>query len=268
MPSVIDLTGQRFGRLLVIKRHFCKSGKGSSWVCQCECGGTKIVRAAQLKQGYTKSCGCLSRDWPAQKWRTKHPLYNIWHQMKWRCLEPTAPNYSDYGGRGITLFAPWQTFENFISGIESEIGGRPSLKHSIHRIRNHGDYEPGNIKWATSKEHHAPGNTRARALGLIRGDSIVVDGTNLREACRRAGVSYSSVGGRIRRKGCSPREAIAHFEYLRTLGIKTPKWHKVNGLTLPQACLRAGVKPSAVHGRMHRRGETPVQAIEYLKSKK
>lgn len=66
MRPLIDLTGQRFGRLLVIKRVFNQK-KGTYWLCQCDCGNYKEVYGGDLKNGRTKSCGCLRKEILSEK---------------------------------------------------------------------------------------------------------------------------------------------------------------------------------------------------------
>lgn len=81
-----------------------------------------------------------------------HPLYRLWAGVKRRCTDPKAQNYPWYGGRGITMHDPWLTdAEAFITYVEEHLGPRPPGK-SIDRIDNDGNYEPGNLRWATMSE--------------------------------------------------------------------------------------------------------------------
>jgi hypothetical protein len=83
--------------------------------------------------------------------RKHHRLeYNSWVQMKYRCLSPKSKAWPDYGGRGIAVCRRWvESFDDFLA----DMGTRPSPKHTIHRINNDGNYEPGNCCWATALEH-------------------------------------------------------------------------------------------------------------------
>jgi hypothetical protein len=269
---LINLIGQRFGRLIVRKRSPGPPAGKVYWVCDCDCGGMTVVPTHMLKSGATKSCGCLhdeeSRERlrirhlshfnPAIGWHGKHPLHGIWASMIQRCSDPNKDNYKHYGGRGITVCERWKKFEFFAADIEATIGPRPSLKHSIHRIRNHAGYEPMNVKWATQKEQTAPGNKRQPPLGIVTKTSIAVDGTNLKEACRRAGLSgfYSGILKRIRCKGDTPQKAMAYFE------------QRPETISLAEACRQAGVSYKSVWFRMKKRGESREPAIAYYEEKR
>jgi len=76
--------------------------------------------------------------------------FNTWVAMKYRCSSPKSDSWHNYGGRGITVCRRWaESFDNFFA----DMGSKPSPKHSIHRINNNGNYDPGNCQWATALEH-------------------------------------------------------------------------------------------------------------------
>lgn len=163
-----DLAGQTFGRLTVQGRVGVDShGRNSIWLCRCECGTEVRARADHLRSGRMRSCGCLRVE-VTQRTKTKHgharqneprhPLYHTWAHMVERCHDPRRAGYQWYGARGIKVCERWRRdFTAFLA----DMGPRPSPKHSLDRINNDGDYEPGNVRWATAKEQRA--NQRAPA---------------------------------------------------------------------------------------------------------
>jgi hypothetical protein len=143
---LVDMTGQSFGRLTVIGRAE-NAGKRTRWLCRCECGGEKPFQRGDLLFGRAVSCGCYRNAV-----HTKHGLchtseYSIWAGMNDRCSNPNNNAWKYYGGRGIKVCDRWRaSFEAFFA----DIGPRPTSKHSIDRINNDGNYEPGNVRWATA----------------------------------------------------------------------------------------------------------------------
>lgn len=153
-----DLTGHRFGRLTVICRAENK-GTATQWLCVCDCGTRRPFRATNLQKGHTQSCGCLHRERAgiAGRFSKKHghhingkpsPEYIVWTAMKARCTYSNHISFKYYGGRGIKVCARWlDNFSNFLA----DMGARPAGS-SLDRINPDGDYEPGNCRWATSRE--------------------------------------------------------------------------------------------------------------------
>lgn len=147
-PPVIDMTGQRFSRLVVVRqsplwRHGC-----AQWECLCDCGERVTVNGHTLRNGNTRSCGCLMRT-HGESGPDRSPEYATWKGIKRRCSAPRCKDYKDYGGRGIRVCDRWlNSFENFLA----DMGRKPSPKHSIDRADNDGNYEPGNCRWATPSE--------------------------------------------------------------------------------------------------------------------
>ena len=121
MSRLIDLTGNRYGRLTVLKRSENRvSANGRQhrcWLCRCDCGNEVIVNGEYLKSGDTKSCGCLMVYNGARNPNYRHGasveqqsrLYKIWCNMKQRCNNPLNPYYEKYGGRGIGVCDEWQS---------------------------------------------------------------------------------------------------------------------------------------------------------------
>lgn len=156
--TAIDLTGQRFGRLLALSRTANTTTGLTAWLCRCDCGSDRVVPTTYLRTGDTRSCGCLPRELYGLNGKlssTTHGqasnptlTYNSWNAMKQRCLNPKAPNYHKYGALGITVDPMWVTsFEAFFK----HMGERPPGT-SLDRIDSTGNYEPGNCRWATPME--------------------------------------------------------------------------------------------------------------------
>lgn len=152
MPRLIDLTGQRFGRLTVIERTGTINGH-AAWRCQCDCGNLCVKNSYNLKSGRTHSCGCEQKEALAKR-STKHgesgtKLNRTWRGMKDRCSNPRHKNYSRYGGRGITVCDEWlHDFAVFRDWAMSH-GYAEGL--SIDRIDNDKGYSPDNCRWADAK---------------------------------------------------------------------------------------------------------------------
>lgn len=179
MPR-IELVGERFGRLTVKAYSHTVDGR-CYWVCQCDCGGAAYCTTNKLTSGRARSCGCLRSELSAARTRarTKHGHsrdhevtgeYRSWTCMKSRCLHPSNPKFSIYGGRGVTVCARWMhSFENFLT----DMGPKPTRKHTIDRIDPHGNYEPANCRWATPLEqrHNRRGHKGAEVTGAIYPES-------------------------------------------------------------------------------------------------
>jgi hypothetical protein len=150
----LDLMGKRFGRLTVRER-----ARGR-WICKCDCGELKLVRGGDLRVGKVTSCGCgRVKHGHARHVGERSPEYQAWENMKQRCYNPNTTRYDDWGGRGIRVCDRWLKFENFLA----DMGLRPSAGHSIDRIDNDGNYEPGNCRWATRSQQQR--NRRDNVIG-------------------------------------------------------------------------------------------------------
>ncbi len=149
----IDLTGKTFGRLTVLRYAHHRSGK-RYWDVKCACGKELTARGTSLTTGQRKTCGCaVSDSLKARNHRHGHagmPTYLTWNGMIQRCTNPKHRRYADYGGRGIKVHPPWRIFDNFLR----DVGERPDGK-TLDRIDVNGNYEPGNVRWATIKEQNA-----------------------------------------------------------------------------------------------------------------
>jgi hypothetical protein len=155
--------GDRFGLLVALsidKPAYDRRGYPvKRWLCQCDCGVKSVVRATALKSGNTESCGCQSSRATMAHRTTIHghtaqgktsPEFRAWCKINERCHDKNSKDYSGWGGRGVSAYPEWR--HDFLA-FYNHVGPKPSSKHSIDRYpNNEGNYEPGNVRWATSEE--------------------------------------------------------------------------------------------------------------------
>jgi hypothetical protein len=188
--KLVDLIGRKFGRLTVVKKvenpkkYTCLD---AFWLCKCRCGNLRIINGSSLRKGASKSCGCrrkeMAAQWGKERGKTlgkkygfiygklkkihghSHSLkrkgaskeYQTWQSMKDRCLNFHCSGYKNYGGRGINVYKPWiHSFETFLQYLKDNNMYPKPKNMSIDRFPNNdGNYEPGNIRWATpSQQEH------------------------------------------------------------------------------------------------------------------
>lgn len=180
MSQLLDLTGLRFGRLVVVVRAPTRRGTNAFWHCVCDCGRTKDVLGISLRNGDTQSCGCLQRELMAAR-RTTHGqskngttrTYNSWASMVQRCTNPHYYQYENYGGRGISVCEEWRSFANFYR----DMGDRPPGR-TLDRIDNNRGYEKSNARWATPYQqvHNRRERKDSRRLKML-----AIHGVEVRE---------------------------------------------------------------------------------------
>lgn len=199
-----DEVGRRYGRLTVISRVSDEGKKNRRrWLCKCDCETLIVIRQIHLRNGNTRSCGCFQRERNRERTfshgecypRTKE--YNTWCGMKSRCFNPKHEYYKNYGGRGITVCPQWLgSYPAFLA----DVGRAPSPKHTLGRIDNDGNYEPGNTRW----------ETRAQQSNNRRNNRLVTVGNETRtitEWALDSGMTHELIYLRLKR-GWSPIDAV------------------------------------------------------------
>lgn len=205
--NFIDLTGQRFGRLLVIE---LAPGykKSTHWICKCDCGKIVVVWGQSLRKGNTTSCGCYHREIAGGNFKThglSHTkLYHIWEGMKRRCNNESDVGYHKYGARGIRICNEWQNDFKVFYDWAIQNGYEDGL--TIDRINNEEGYCPENCRWVTLLEQ--ANNTRSNHRIVCRGEEHT-----LAEWSRISGIQSATICRRLK-KGWPEEEAI--FGKLRT----------------------------------------------------
>lgn len=113
--------------------------------------------------------------------------YNAWRHALSRCRNPNTHQFKDYGGRGIKVCERWLVFANFLA----DMGPKPTPKHTIDRINNDGNYEPGNCRWATRKENN--NNTRRSRRIEFNGERLT-----LQAWAERVGITAGTMHTRLK----------------------------------------------------------------------
>ena len=185
-PSrLIDITGQRFGRLTVLRQVESKNG-ATRWLCKCDCGNEKIIYKSSLKSRETVSCGCWQRDKMVKHNQTKTRLFKIWSDMKNRCYNENNRGFKHYGARGISVCKEWcDDFLNFKKWAD-ENGYSDNL--TIDRINVNGNYCPENCRWITKYEQR-----------LNKRNTLWINGESLTLYCKRNNLPYKTIWARIKR---------------------------------------------------------------------
>lgn len=196
-----DVVGKTFGHWTVLElAGFDEKNKNRRVHAKCRCGLTKTVLLFLLKNGESTSCGCM-REVKVRHGGAHLPEYNSWCGLMGRCYNKNNRKWPRYGGRGIVVCARWQEpngrgFANFLA----DMGPKPSPQHSIDRINNDGNYEPGNVRWATCKQQS---RNMSRNRILTVGDVTMT----VTEWAEKSGLSIGAIRNRLER-GLSDADAV------------------------------------------------------------
>jgi hypothetical protein len=211
----IDMTGNKYGRLLVIKHvGSTLNGKTLLWEMQCDCGKVIVQQGGQVRNGKIVSCGCFQREASASR-LTKHGKsrtreYTIWNQMIARCYNQKNSRYYTHGGRGITVCDRWR---NSVEAFIEDMGLIPGPKYSIDRINNDGNYEPENCRWATVEEQM--NNKRTNRKMTYKGKTQTIA-----QWSREVGIRYATLLQRTR-NGWTAEKALTTPPDLYHSGIRS-----------------------------------------------
>lgn len=231
MGTFIDLTGQRFGRLIVIKRDGTTRSKHTRWLCKCDCGNFTYVSRVSLKNGSTKSCGCLKKEkfTNYKHGKVNNRLYYIYNGMKARCYNKNHHAYNCYGGRGIKICDKWLEKESgFMNFYNWAINNGYQEGLSIDRIDVNGNYEPVNCRWVTQKVQ--TNNTRRNVYITYNGETHT-----LKEWSEILNIPYGTLQDRVH------VQHISAFDILkkRNLAIKpVNQYDKNNNFIKRWSCIK------------------------------
>lgn len=140
--KLVDRTGQRFGKLVVLEQAGRNALKKVLWKCHCDCGNETVVVAGSLITGNTESCGCVIPNY--KHGGTNKGSYNSWRAMVRRCTNPQDKDYKRYGAKGISVCPEWMDYTTFKNAM-----GEPFGTETLDRIDPSGNYDPSNVRWAS-----------------------------------------------------------------------------------------------------------------------
>jgi hypothetical protein len=196
-----DFAGLRFNRVTILSYEGKNKCSQSVWKCRCDCGTLFRAIGKDVVKSHTKSCGCWQREsrviTHTTHGQSKSPTWVCWVEMLKRCRNKNFVHFNHYGGRGIKVCDRWLSYEKFIE----DVGERPTKEHTLDRFpNNNGNYEPGNVRWATRLEQGAnKRNNRIVRIGEVE--------NTLSQWCRHFGINSKTVYSRLS-SGCSEIEAL------------------------------------------------------------
>lgn len=208
LPEPLDITGERYGRLVALRRAAPSPSGRTRWLFRCDCGQETIATTGGVRTGITKSCGCLRREVTATRStlhghtrnrETSHEYY-CWAGAKARCTNPQHISYALYGAAGVAMCDRWlSSFADFAA----DMGPCPPGL-TLDRIDNDRGYEPGNCRWATPAEQE---RNKRNSVRVVHNGV----GLNLVDYAQALGVNCGSLRTIMARHRLSPEDAVAHL---------------------------------------------------------
>jgi hypothetical protein len=207
MVAALNIAGERYGRLVAIER-VASRGRRTFWLFRCDCGSMAERNVEPVRAGTSRSCGCLKPEVTAarsithghMRGRRESREHKSWSHAKSRCFNPNDPKFQNYGGRGITMCPEWRDdFAAFFAYM-----GPVPIGLTLDRIDVHGNYEPGNCRWATSSEQ---ARTRTDNVLVEHEGRILI----LKDYAAAIGVPYKLLHQGMRRGGLTAQASAARL---------------------------------------------------------
>lgn len=236
MGAVIDLTNRKFNMLTVLSRYGTAKDGQATWLCRCDCGNEKIVESSDLKNGKTKSCGCLK--YKHRESKTK--LFWVWDSMIKRCERTTNYNYANYGGRGISVCAEWHDFIKFKEWAV-KVGYNPNATRgecTLDRIDVNGNYCPENCRWVNAMTQS--NNRRCNHYETINGETHTISEWARLYNINRSTLQYRLNNGNQLLEALTPSDSIYKNIRYNNEVHSIVEWAQI--LKMNTATLRARIK--------------------------
>lgn len=194
MGKPLNLTGERYGRLVVQEKTTIRRSGQVVWLCRCDCGKYCKATTGDLRSGRHSSCGCYQKELVSKLMSThgesKTRLYGIWCAMIKRCENKNGQGFENYGGRGISVCPEWRN--DYVAFRDWSMLNGYSDNLSIDRIDVDGDYCPENCRW--SDRYTQMNNTRRTRQFEYKSEVHT-----LREWSDITGISFTLLKGRLQR---------------------------------------------------------------------
>ena len=199
--NTMNIIGKKINRLTIISFNGSDKHRRLLVNTVCECGGQKVVPLSKIKNGITKSCGCLEKENLENLHRnniihneSNSPLNNIYRNLKNRCYNKNSLDYKNYGGRGIKVSEIWLSYKNFSKDMkksyENHKKNNQNKRTTIERLDVNGDYCKENCIWVT--DYIQANNKRNTVKVAFKGEQVP-----LSYVAKEIGINYRTLYNRI-----------------------------------------------------------------------